>query len=614
MKNKRVTSMIVLASVSLLAGTALAGCGKAASSNAFLDKKLPVETQMVKMSDIGGGQVFSGQITPETLTNVASKLNGKVTNVMVHVGDHVTAGQSLATIDTSQLQQQLQQSQSTVAVDQAQVNQAQNNQQNSLANAKSSVEADQAQLAKAQLDHANSIISAQQSVDTAKIQFDKAQTDQANSIAQAQQAVAVAQAAVEQAKANHAAALASANASVGSAQSSYDNSKQGTDNNIKQLQLAADQAKTAYNDALQQFSVGVTQGTYAQYQANIDAAYTKYLQAQLQLSQAEAQNTVTDSSLQAPLQAAQVALQNAQNSKDVDVALANYNQSVVKLTQLQGDASSVKLSQQQLAQANQNLQVAQNSTSGIAVAKAQLDQANQSVAAAQSGDGVAVAQAQLQAAETNVNVINEQLQDGVLKSPVDGVVTAINAPVGQMAGGTGSVVSIASTSPTIATVNVPEATIGKVKIGTDMLVNIPTLNQSMQGKVLHIHPMMDSVTKSYGVDIQVNDPKQQLLPGMFVEASLKSEGRQAIMVPADAILSEANGNAAFIIDHGKAKKVLVQIGEMTSTEYEIKSGLHVGDQVVVKGEELLSDGAPVDIVKPGANGSSGKSNTAGGNK
>ncbi|MGZ4122336.1 MAG: hypothetical protein ACXVOI_03885, partial [Tumebacillaceae bacterium] len=48
--------------------------------------------------------------------------------------------------------------------------------------------------------------------------------------------------------------------------------------------------------------------------------------------------------------------------------------------------------------------------------------------------------------------------------------------------------------------------------------------------------------------------------------------------------------------NNRVHKVQVQLGVVTSSQFEITSGLKEGDKIVVKGEELLSDNLPVQVV------------------
>ncbi len=140
---------MIAASVLVAAITAaMTGCAKSSAAGSAgkqgaggnrAPRQMAVETQIVQLSDASGGQIFfTGSIAPAFTTNLSSKISGRVTSLEVKVGDHVKAGQALARIDTAQLQQQLDQQKSAVAVTQAQYNKAVSDQANTVSNAEKS--------------------------------------------------------------------------------------------------------------------------------------------------------------------------------------------------------------------------------------------------------------------------------------------------------------------------------------------------------------------------------------------------------------------------------------------------------------------------------------------
>lgn len=575
---KRVTA----ASLVVLLAASAAGCSTAATNprqgaqgGRGAARQMAVETQKVKLSDVGGGQVFTGSITPVYTSNLSSRVTGRVASIDVNVGDRVTAGQALAHIDTTQLQQQLETTKSSAAVSQAQYTKAVSDYSNGLASAQNALD-------KAVSDTQTQVAAAKQSVALAQSQLNNAITAQQNAVASARQGVANAQTSFNSTQASAATAITVAQNNLNA---QLDALLTSQSNNLQTLELNVQQAAAAYSAALQS-------------RQGMDAALSKLQGAQLALQQAQQTQYKDAQSAQAAAQSQLANLQNAllqaQSSQQVQVAQEALNAALVSLANAQATASAqIEVSQQQLSQQQIALTNAQASQ------QASTKQAQQTYKAAQSTDGLKVSEAQLQQAQTNVKTLEQQLEDGVLNSPVDGIVTAIGTPVGQNASGSAGVVTIAAVSPVLATVNVSEATIGKIKTDAPMSVTVPTLNKTYDGKVYAIHPTMDATSKSYLVDIQLNDPQHELLPGMFATSSLKSEGRQAIMVPADAVINQTSGNAVYIVKDGKAKKVLVKLGAITSTEFEVTSGLQVGDELVVKGQELLSDNVPVVVGQPG---------------
>ncbi|MFH5182700.1 efflux RND transporter periplasmic adaptor subunit [Paenibacillus sp. TAB 01] len=598
-----VAAVAIIAIVAVVGATVWNGAGLKPSQGAQQPggqrggagaRQFPVETQVVKMSEVTGGQVFTGSITPIYTTNISSKISGRVTELMVKAGDRVQVGQPLARIDTTSLQQQIAQTENSVAVTEAQVQKTINDQANSVATAEKTLSVQQANLNKAVTDQQNAVAAAKQQVEISQANYNKALNDQQNAIAAAKQQVAISQQNLNNAQVAYNTNLTNAQNTLNAQQDSVQTSQVSSNNSLESLQLKLEQAIINYNN--------VKQST--ERQTDIDAALQKLQQAQLDLDQAQQTTPNALISANSSLLKAQADLIAAQNSQTVQIAQETLNKDTITLANAQNtlavilDANQKSLEKDQMsytnAQASQDL--------ALNVSKAQLAQSEQALQSAKSTDAITVGNAQLQQAQTNLRLLNEQLQDGELLSPVEGVVTAINTPVGQNAGANANIISVAALNPTQATVNVSEANIGKIKLGMEMKVTVPTLNKTFDGTVYTIRPTMDSVTKAYGVDIKVNDPNGELLPGMFATSSLKSEGRKALMVPADAVLSQPSGNSVFVVSEGKAKKVTVKVGTLTSAQFEITSGLKEGDEIVVKGQELLSDKASVQVIQPNQQG------------
>jgi RND family efflux transporter MFP subunit len=599
-----VIAVIAVVGVSLINGGFMKS-GQTAQPNATQQRggaaarQLPVETLVVKTAEVGGGQVFTGSITPIYTTNVSSRVSGRITELMVKAGDRVKVGQALANIDTSTLQQQIMQSQSALAVSAAQLQRAANDQANSSATAEKQLNITRANLDKAIADQQNTIVTAKQQLALSQANYNKAISDQQNSIAAAKQQVAISQQNMNNAQQTYSTTLANAQNTLNAQQDSTQTSQVSSNNSVDSLQLKLQQAIVNYNNV---------QAASASKQAEVDAAMQKVQSAQLELDQAQQTTPNSLSSATASLLKAQGDLAAAQSSQTVQIAQETLNRDTIALANAQNTLSVILETNQQTLQKDQlsYANTVASQQTNLNVTKAQVAQSEQALQIAQSTDAIAVSNAQYEQAQTSLRVLNEQLQDGVLLSPVDGIITAISIPVGQNAGAQGSILSIAAVDPTQATVNISEANIGKIKVGLEMKVTVPTLDKSFDGVVTTIRPTLDAVTKAYGVDIQVNDPKGELLPGMFAMSSLKTEGRKAVMVPADAVLSQPSGTAAFIVKDGRAQKVTVKVGTMTSAQFEITSGLAEGDELVVKGQELLSDKAVVQIVKPGQEGQQGQ--------
>jgi RND family efflux transporter MFP subunit len=588
-----------------LVGSLLSGCGSAAKTAGNqgrnqAQRTMPVVTETVKMTDVGGSQIFMGSVAPEYTTNVSSKVTGRVTDLFVKIGDKVTEGQALAKIDTSTLEQQIATSYNSLTISQAQYQKTLADQANSLTSAENALAMQQLQYAKSQNDQQNAIASAKLSAELSRTALDKAKRDQQNSVNSARQSLASAQAQLAKAINDANNSVANAQNSLNTAQDSLNSTQTTVDNGQQSLQQNYDQAKQAYSDAV---DVNAVNPTAANKKA-MDDAYSKFKAAELTLNQSLQGTDSKVVSAQNAVNKAQADLTSALNSQAVQIQQEALNKSLQDLANAQAattDTQELQLNQTQMSLSNTIATQEINANTS----KQQLSQAEQSLKNAQTSESVKISEAQLKQAETNYNNLLQQLQDATVVSPVEGVVTALGTPVGQNAAGQSVIATIAAVDPLVVSVGVSESKINQFSVGMAMVVHIPTLDKTFEGKVKQVRPTLDTTTKSYGVDITISDPLHQVLPGMFAETSLKSEGRKSIMVPADAVLNQPSGNASFIVVDGKAKKVSVTIGAVSSTTFEITKGLKEGDKLVVVGQELLSNNVAVEEVDPNASPSQG---------
>ncbi|CAA7599608.1 efflux transporter, RND family, MFP subunit [Acididesulfobacillus acetoxydans] len=593
----------LLGVVLLLGGTA--GCGTAAKTAAKA-AAVPVATEKVELTPLPTAESFLGTVTPYIQTVLSPSLSGVLRAVNVRTGDVVQAGQTLATIDTSALQAQKGQAAAEVGVAQAQLAAANQGSGDSLTQAAAAVKTAETNLAnaKASADAAaaggeQGVVSAQKAVEgaekalaTSRTQLANAQVQYDNSVKQAQAGVNQAQAALDAARVQ---AQTAANSLAG-AQAAYDTAQTGLKRAEQMAHSTTDPNLLAAQAAFDQANIGLQGAQGAA--ANANAGVTR---------------------AQSALEAAQAAMQAAQAAKTVQTAQAQVAQAQAQVDQAQAGVAQAQAAQQNAQTSGSN---------GVAAAQAALNQQQTAYQTLLSNPQLQVSAAQVQAAQTGVQVIQAQIDNGSVVAPVGGYVTAVNAQVGQAVGPQGGFITIASMTPLQATVDVPEDLIAKMKVGEKMSVFVPATEESLQGSVSAVHPAPDPNSKKYSVDVALQAGKTQVLPGMQVEAHLVNEGKKGITVPADSVITLQSGaQSVFIVKSGKAKQIMIQLGAMTGSVYQVTGGLKVGDEVVVKGQTLLSDGDAVQVIPgnsaagaqkkqprasasapeaAGANGSSGK--------
>ena len=352
-------------------------------------------------------------------------------------------------------------------------------------------------------------------------------------------------------------------------------------NLVKALLNATDTALDLAYDTLE---ASIVSSSFSQTQLD---AYKTIISSQV------TQVNSANSSLEASIQGFHNAILNKETS--VSTAQDNLGQSQVNLENATNSArnslSSVKLSgDQQIASAQSRIDSATNALS-LALA-----QYNSTVAPARSQD-VSVAQAQVSQAQASLDGINQQIKDTLLVAPLDGVVNQVNYEVGEQFGASGkSAVSILVNNSFNVEVDISESNISKVKVGnlTDITFDAFPSDLILKGQVSFIEPaqtvIQDVVYYKVKIDFVnlvdtlalLDSRSLSLKSGMTANLTILTDKRDnVIQVPARALIDKDNKKIIRILVNDVVEEVPVEIG-MQGDEgmIEIINGLKAGDTVI----------------------------------
>lgn len=121
-----------------------------------------------------------------------------------------------------------------------------------------------------------------------------------------------------------------------------------------------------------------------------------------------------------------------------------------------------------------------------------------------------------------------------------------------------------------------------------------------RGRVLFSGISVDASTGDVLVRVLVDNPRHELLPGMFVRARMPSASyAQALTVRQEAVVRSGDAARVWRLDaQGVVQAVPVQLGEQVEGQWRIASGLKAGDRYVLSGLDKLSDGMIVTVAPP----------------
>lgn len=199
-------------------------------------------------------------------------------------------------------------------------------------------------------------------------------------------------------------------------------------------------------------------------------------------------------------------------------------------------------------------------------------------------------------ARAHVDLINVQLSNSMVTSPLTGVVTNRNVNPGELVGMSAPVMTIADTQilklqGTVSQDVVPLLTVGdRVKVSVD---GMPAA--SFQGTVSQVGPVAAATGQYFPVVVSVKN-NGKLLAGMTAMAIFSVTGPPSIVVPSSAVQRNGQDFYVYVVKNGSVTRRKVVLGLQTNSETAVSGGLSAGEVVATDNLGLLSDGSAVTVV------------------
>jgi RND family efflux transporter MFP subunit len=205
-------------------------------------------------------------------------------------------------------------------------------------------------------------------------------------------------------------------------------------------------------------------------------------------------------------------------------------------------------------------------------------------------------QSRFRVAEAAVAEAETMLGYTKVTAPFDGVVTRKHADVGDLASPGKPLLEMEDSRTLRLEADVPEAVVGRLKLGDRLPVRIAALEAELEGVISEISPAADPGSRTFLVKLDL--PQQPgLRAGQFGRVAMPVGETVALRVPAGAVVQRGQMEIVFVVANQRAQLRIVKTGKRVVNEVELVSGVNSGEQVVVDGAAGLMDGQPV-ILKP----------------
>jgi len=280
----------------------------------------------------------------------------------------------------------------------------------------------------------------------------------------------------------------------------------------------------------------------------------------------------------------------------------------VQAGQLLADIETPDLDQQlreaqaqlNLAQANLHLAVITDNRwqTLLKTASVSIQDAAEKAAAREAAD------ASVQAAKANVERLQDLVSFQRVVAPFKGVVTIRNVDIGDLivAGSGGKqLFQIAQADKLRAYVRVPETYVASVSTGEVAALTTPeNPGRSFAAKVVTTSESISPVSRTLLTELEVDNPKNEILPYSFGEITLKSNSAHPVLtLPSNCILFRAQGlQVGVVLPDNTVEVCPVRIGRDFGQTVELLGGVNRTDRVIVNPSDSLVNGIKVRVQNP----------------
>lgn len=215
-------------------------------------------------------------------------------------------------------------------------------------------------------------------------------------------------------------------------------------------------------------------------------------------------------------------------------------------------------------------------------------------------EALARARQEVVAQEAAVALLQRDLEKTAIRAPFAGAIVQKLTEVGEWMEAGGAVCTIVAIDTVRVRVDVPENAVPYAKAGRPVTIEIDALRRTMNGTITRVIPLAAPAARTFPVEIDLENEQHDLLPGMFVRASVPAGpvGKR-VMVSKDAIVPQGTSKQIYVVrasEDGSSMAIPMTIttGLELDKFVEVRgANLQAGDLVVTRANERLRGPTPV---------------------
>ena len=212
------------------------------------------------------------------------------------------------------------------------------------------------------------------------------------------------------------------------------------------------------------------------------------------------------------------------------------------------------------------------------------------------------AKANKETLESQLAVLQSQLDMMIVKAPFSGIVDNIPAKVGEVAQPGLPLVRLVNPDDIYISADVSESFLGKFSPNQEVEVYFPSQNKRIKSKVKSVGQTIKMDNRTFELEVELPKLDFPAQPNQVVVLRLVDyRNDQALVVPTEIIQGDNGGNYVYVIKDREGDQVAVKrqvkVGLSHNLKTEVNAGLNEGDRVVIEGHRDLSEGVQVSVVQ-----------------
>ena len=209
------------------------------------------------------------------------------------------------------------------------------------------------------------------------------------------------------------------------------------------------------------------------------------------------------------------------------------------------------------------------------------------------------AKAQVAAAEATLDTAKIALRDASLIAPISGIVSKRYVVAGEKVTAEQQVVTIVDLRMLELAGTVGTQEVGRLSAGMPVTLKVEGVDKPLEGKLARIAPAAEAGTRSIGVAVQLQNPKETMRAGQYAVAQVQiSDATPRLTVPLSALSSASGQEYVWTVEGGKLLRRTVTTGrhDPVRGRAEVLQGLSPEVPVLAARFDNLREGAKARIV------------------